>query len=117
MADRSPTTRSLFLLFAGLFLLAFAAAAGAEEAVEAFKGTVVEFKDGSLTLKDVPSENDLVPPRSVIVLTDAGTAFFDGATQVSKDDIVPDLLVLVRCTVAGQERRAVLVRIIGGKKS
>ncbi len=51
------------------------------------------------------------------IQTDKATAFYDGPMQVTKEAIVADLVVLVRCTLAGTDRKAVLVRIIGGKKS
>lgn len=118
MPDRTPaTTRSLFVLIVALFLLSPAAAAGAEDVQEVLKGTVVELKNGILTLKGVRFQDETIPPRSVTVQTDKGTAFFDGPIQVSKESIVADLLVLVRCTMTGPDRKAVLVRIIGGKKS
>lgn len=119
MADRNlAKTRSLFVLFVALFLLPLAAAtAEAENAQEVLKGTVVELRDGTLTLKGVRFQDETIPAQSVTVLTDKGTTFFDGPIQVSKEAIVPDLIVLVRCTLAGSNRKAVLVRIIGGKKS
>jgi len=119
MADRNlARTRTLFVLLVALFLLPWAAAtAEAEDAPEILKGTVVELKDGILTLKGVRFQDETIPPRNVNIQTDKGTAFQDGPMQVTKEAIVPDLLVLVRCTLAGSERKAALVRIIGGKKS
>lgn len=119
MTDRNLLkTRSLFVLLVALLLLPGAAApADAEDAPEVLKGTVVELKDGILTLKGVRFQDETIPPRSVRIQTDKETAFHDGPMQVTKEAIVPDLLVLVRCTLVGSERKAVLVRIIGGKKS
>lgn len=119
MADRNPPkTRSLLVLFVALFLLPWAAAtAEAEDAPEVLKGTVVELKNGILTLKGVRFQDETIPPRNIKIQTDKDTAFHDGPMQVTKEAIVPDLLVLVRCTLVGSERKAVLVRIIGGKKS
>ncbi len=111
-------TRSLFVLLAALFLLPWAAAtADAEDAPEVLKGTVVELKNGVLTLKGVRFLDETLPPRNVNIQTDKGTTFYDGPIQITKEAIVPDLLVLVRCTLAGSDRKAVLVRVIGGKKS
>jgi len=119
MSDRNlAKTRTLFVLLAALFLLPWAAAAAdAEDAPEVLKGTVVDMKDGVLTLKGVRFQDETIPPRNIKIRTDKETAFHDGPMQVTKEAIVPDLVVLVRCTLAGSERKAVLVRIIGGKKS
>ncbi len=119
MADRNlAKTYPLFVLLVALFLLPWAAAtAEAEEAPEILKGTVVELKNGTLTLKGVRFQDETIPPRNVTIQADKGTAFYDGPIQITKEAIVPDLIVLVRCTLAGSERKAVLVRIIGGKKS
>ncbi len=119
MADRNlAKTRSLFVMLVALFLLPWAAAtADAEDAPEVLKGTVVELKNGVLTLKGVRFQDETLPPRNVNIRTDKETVFYDGPIQITKEAIVPDLLVLVRCTLAGSDRRAVLVRIIGGKKS
>ncbi len=111
-------TRSLFVVLVALFLLPWAAAASfAEEAPEVLKGTVVGLKSGVLTVKGVEFQDETIPPRQIKVQTDKETAFYDGPLQVTKEAIVPDLIVLVRCTLVGSERKAVLVRIIGGKKS
>lgn len=119
MADRNlAKTRSLFVLLVALFLLPWTAAmADAEEAPEVLKGTVVELRDGVLTLKGVRFQDETIPPRNLNIRTDKETAFYDGPMQITKEAIVPDLLVLVRCTLVGSDRKAVLVRIIGGKKS
>ncbi len=119
MAGRTPaTTCTLAVLLVALCLLTFpAAACRAEEPTEVLKGTVVGMKNGIMTLKGVRFQDDTIPPRSITVVTDKETGFFDGPTQVSKEAIVPDLIVLVRWTLAGSDRKAVLVRIIGGKKS
>ncbi len=119
MADsKLARTRSLFVLFVALFLLPWGvAAAAAEDAQEILKGTVVDLADGVLTLKGVRFQDVTIPPQTVKIRTEKGTAYFDGPMQITKEAIVPDLLVLVRCTLDGADRKAVVVRIIGGKKS
>lgn len=119
MTDRNlAKTRSLVVLLVALLLLPWAAAtADAGDEPEVLKGTVVALKDGVLVLKGVRFQDETLPPRNVNIQTDKGTAFYDGPIQITKEAIVPDLLVLVRCTLAGSDRKAVLVRIIGGKKS
>ncbi len=110
-------TRSLFVLFVALFLVPWpCGTALAEDVPDVLKGTVVELQNGILTLKGVRFEDVTIPPRTLGIQTDKATAFYDGPLQVSKEAIVPDLIVLVRCTLVGSERKAVLVRIIGGKK-
>ncbi len=110
--------RTLVVVLVALFLLPFgAAAAGAEDEPEVLKGTVVELNGGVLTLKGVRFQDETIPPRTLKIQTDKATAFYDGPLQVTKEAIVADLVVLVRCTLAGSDRKAVLVRIIGGKKS
>ncbi len=119
MTSRIPAnTRTLVVVLVALFLLPFAAppACAADEA-EVLKGTVVELTDGFLTIKGVRFQDETIPPRTLKIQTDKATAFYDGPLQVTKEAIVPDLVVLVRCTLAGSDRKAVLVRIIGGKKS
>ncbi len=111
-------TRSLFVVLAALFLLTWAAAAPcAEEAPEILKGTVVQLKNGVLTLKGVRFQDETLPARKIDIRTDKATAFYDGPLQVTKEAVVADLIVLVKCTLDGSDRKAVLVRIIGGKKS
>lgn len=119
MADRKPANAlSLVVAIAALSLVPWnVVMAGAEEAPELLKGTVVELNEGVLTLKDVRFADETIPPRVVKIRADKETAFYDGPMQVTKEAIVADLLVLVRCTLVGSERKAILVRIIGGKKS
>ncbi len=90
---------------------------GFYDAPAVVKGTVVGLSGEILTLKGVRFEDDTIMPRTIRIVTDKKTAFYDGPTQVSKEAIVPDLIVLVRWTLEGADRKAVLVRIIGGKKS
>lgn len=113
----SAKARTLVVVLVALFILPFAAAAGAEDEPEILKGTVVELNGGVLTLKGVRFQDETIPPRTLKIQTDKATAFYDGPLQVTKESIVADLVVLVRCTLAGSDRKAVLVRIIGGKKS
>ena len=120
MARRNPaTTFTLAVLLAALSLLLPGpdSAPRAEDATDVVRGTVVDLREGVLTLKDVHFEDDTIMPRTIRVRTDKETRFYDGPEQVSKEAIVPDLIVLVRWTLSGAERKAVLVRIIGGKKS
>ncbi len=119
MTARNPQSRwAVAVLLVALFLLPWpGATCRAEDSEDVVKGTVVGLTNGVLTLKGVHFKDDTIMPRTIQVLTDKDTGFYDGATQVSKEAIVPDLIVLVRWTLAGSDRKAVLVRIIGGKKS
>ena len=115
---RIANMRILAALLVAIALQPWAAGASrAEDPPDILKGTVVQLKDGVLSLKDVRFQDETIPPRKLTIRTDKATVFYDGALQVTKEEIVPDLLVLVRCTLAGSDRKAVLVRIIGGKKS
>ena len=120
MADRTLSRSGWLLaaLLAALFLLPAAAGVSrADDAPEILKGTVVEFKDGVLTLKGVRFQDETIPAQNVRIRTDKDTVYNDGPQQVTKEAIVPDLIVLVRCTIVVSERKALLIRIIGGKKS
>lgn len=120
MAGRNPaTTCTLAVLLVALFLLLPlpGATPRAGDATDVLKGTVVGLKNGVLTLKGVRFQDETIPARDITVRTDKETGFYDGPLQVSKEAIVPDLIVLVRWTLDGADRKAVLVRIIGGKKS
>ncbi len=115
---RAAKMRPFAALLVALFLLPCAAAVSrAEEPPDILKGTVVQLEDGVLVLKGVRFQDETIPPREVKVRTDKQTTFYDGPLQITKEEIVPGLLVLVRCTLAGSDRKAVLVRVIGGKKS
>ncbi len=119
MAGRKPRSLpALAVLLVALFLLTGPGpACRAEDASAVVKGTVVGLREGILTLKGVRFEDETIMPRTIRIVTDKKTAFYDGPTQVSKEAIVPDLIVLVRWTLEGADRKAILVRIIGGKKS
>lgn len=118
MTRRPAGPPRLFLILAATVLLAAAAAlpAAAAEEPEIIKGTVRSCEAGVLVLANVRFQDVTIPPRDVRILIDKATSYYDGPIQVTKEAIVPDLIVLVRCTLAGSDRKALLVRIIGGKK-
>ena len=107
--------RPLLVLLLALLFVPASRAAAAEEP-EILKGTVKSLEEGVLHLKDVRFEDETLPPREIRVLTDRDTAWFDGPVKIGKESIVPDLRVLVRCILDGRDRKALLVRIVGGKK-
>ncbi|GAB4230991.1 MAG: hypothetical protein OHK0028_05720 [Deltaproteobacteria bacterium] len=83
---------------------------------ECIKGTVAKVADNALYLKDTSFPDETLGKRDAMVLLDKATTYYDGAKKVNKSALQPGNLVLVRCRMAGKDRAAVLVRIIGGKK-
>ncbi len=105
---------SLVLLLACVAVFGTPAPARAEEP-EVLKGTVKELQPGVLLLKDVNFQDETLPRRDVKIMLDKDTAFYDGIKKIPKEEVTPDCRVLVKCTQIGPERKALMVRIIGGK--
>ncbi len=103
-----------FLLLPGAAIVFPSGSAAAEEP-EVVKGTVQELKPGFLFLKDVVFQDETIPKKDIKVALDKETAFFHGLKKVPKEEVTPECRVLVKCSQAGTERKALLVRIIGGK--
>jgi len=88
--------------------------AGCQEA-EVIRGTVEKVRPGILSLNDVKLPNGESPGRTVMVIVNKDTEYFNGTVRTTKEAITRGALVLVRCEPAGGGRIAMLVRIIGGK--
>ncbi len=84
--------------------------------LECLKGTVAKVTDTAIHLTGTTFPDETLGKRDATVLIDKGTTYYDGTKKVNKASLQPGHLVLVRCRMAGKERAAVLVRIIGGKK-
>ncbi len=84
---------------------------------EVIRGTVDRFRPGILSLTDVKLPNGENPGKTVMVIVNKDTEYFDGPGKTNKESITKGLKVLVRCVPAGTGRKAVLVRIIGGKSA
>ena len=116
------TTRSIsFCLLAALALFlstAVSARAGQDNAAEpeCLKGTVAKVTDTALMLQGTTFPDETLGKRDAMVLLDKDTTFFDGTKKVNKAALKPGNIVLVFCKMAGKERKAKTVRIIGGKK-
>lgn len=104
----------LVLLIASVVALATPASVLAEEP-EVLKGTVKELQPGALLLKDVNFQDETLPRRDIRVILDNSTAFYHGVRKIPKEEVTPECRVLIKCTLVGPERKALLVRIIGGK--
>ena len=104
----------LVLLLACVAVFGTPASVRAEEP-EVLKGTVKELQPGVLLLKDVNFQDETLPRKDIKVIWDKDTAFYHGVKKVPKEEITPDCRVLIKCTQIGPERKALLVRIIGGK--
>jgi hypothetical protein len=104
----------LVLLIVSVVALAAPASVRAEE-LEVLKGTVKELQPGLLLLKNVSFQDETLPRRDIKVAWDNSTAFFHGVKKIPKEEVTPECRVLVKCTQVGSERKAILVRIIGGK--
>jgi hypothetical protein len=83
---------------------------------ECLKGTVAKVADTALYLKNTNMPDDATGKRDLMVLLDKDTKYFDGTKKIAREGLQPDHIVLVYCKMAGKERRAATVRIIGGKK-
>jgi outer membrane usher protein FimD/PapC len=101
-----------------LLLSAASARAAQDNAAdpECLKGTVAKVADTALFLKGTSFPDETLGKRDAMVLLDKDTTYYDGAKKVNKAALQPGHLVLVRCRMAGKDRAAILVRIIGGKK-
>lgn len=115
------TTRRISVaLFTAMALLLSAAVSLAAQQdaadLEILKGTVSKVADKSLHLKGTTFPDGTLGKRDVTFLIDKETSYYDGAKRVNKAELQPGHLVLVKCTMVGKDRKAVLVRIIGGKK-
>jgi len=114
-----PRRIPVFFLFL-VFLLSCAAVFGTPaparaEEPEVLKGTVKELKPGVLLLTNVSFQDETLPRRDIKVALDNSTVFFHGVRKIPKEEVTPDCRVLLKCTQIGSERKAILVRIIGGK--
>jgi hypothetical protein len=111
---------SVVCLSVALALLLSAAAARAAQdnaaEPECLKGTVAKVTDTALFLKETAFPDETLGKRDAMVLLDKDTAYFDGTKKVNKPALQPGNLVLVFCKMTGKDRKAKLVRIIGGKK-
>lgn len=109
---------SLLAALALLMSVAVSARAQQDNAAESecLKGTVAKVAENALFLKDTSFPNESPGKRDAMVLIDKDTAYFDGARKVNRAALQPGNLVLVFCKMAGKDRKAKLVRIIGGKK-
>lgn len=83
---------------------------------ECLKGTVAKVTDTALMLSGTTFPDETLGKRDTMVLLDKDTAYFDGTKKVNKAALQPGNLVLVFCKMAGKDRKAKTVRIIGGKK-
>ncbi len=90
--------------------------AGAEEP-EFLKGTIQKLEEGALFLMDVSFPDETIPRRDIRILVDQETRYFYGTKQIPKEEASVGHKVLVRCTLVGSNRKALMVRIIGGKKT
>jgi len=121
---RSPltTTRRIsFCLLAALALfLSAAVSAPAQQdnaaEPECLKGTVTKVADNALYMKDTSFPDETLGKRDAMILLDKETTYFDGTKKVNRATLQPGNIVLVFCKMAGKDRKAKTVRIIGGKK-
>ncbi len=102
------------MLLAGAVLSVAAVSLGAEDS-EILKGTVQEIKPGFIFLKNVIFQDESIPRKDIKVVWDKDTAFFHGLKKVPKEEVTAECRVLVKCAQVGPDRKAILVRIIGGK--
>ena len=85
------------------------------EEIEVIRGTVERFRPGILSLNDVRLPNGENAGRTVMIIVNKDTDYFDGLVRTTKESVTAGVRVLVKCEPAGTGRVAVLVRIIGGK--
>ncbi len=109
----APAAVGLALLTTALLFLS-AGLLRAEEP-EVIKGTVISMSPDAIVLSDIGFTDPTMPRKNVRVAVDNATAYYYGATKVTKEAVSPDCRVLVKCTKTGSGRKAHLVRIIGGK--
>lgn len=110
----------IYLLAALALLVSAAVSARAQQdnaaETECLKGTVAKVTETSLFLKETAFPDETLGKRDSMVLIDKDTAYFDGTRKVNRATLQPGNLVLVFCKMAGKDRKAKIVRIIGGKK-
>ena len=106
----------LALLSAVLLHPAPGAAVDNATAPECIKGTVAKVEESALYLKGATFPDETLGKRDTMVLIDKDTKYFDGTKKINRAALQPGNIVLVHCTMAGKERKAALVRVIGGKK-
>lgn len=118
MTIRRLTVCLTVLLALTLSGLVHAADNKKEEAAapECLKGIVAKVTDEALLLKNTSFPDETIPKRDMSILVDKETTYFDGTKKVNRAALAPGHIVLVYCKMAGKERKAALVRIIGGKK-
>ena len=115
------TRRIAICLLAAITLLmsaAVSARADQDNAAEpeCLKGTVAKVTDTSLFLKETVFPDETLGKRDAMALLDKVTTYFDGTKKVNRAALQPGNIVLVFCKMAGKDRKAKTVRIIGGKK-
>ncbi len=115
ISRRVSLSLAVGLALAVLALFLFSAGPARAEEPEVLKGTVKSLGKGVLYLTDVSFSDPTLPRKDIRIALDNATDYYYGATKVSKESLTPDCRVLLKCTLRGQERRAVMVRIIGGK--
>lgn len=116
------TTRRFAICLLATFTLMMSAAVSARAdqdnaaEPECLKGTVVKVTDTALQLTGTTFPDETLGKRDVTILLDKETTYFDGTKKVNRATLQPGNLVLVFCKLAGENRKAKTVRIIGGKK-
>ena len=83
---------------------------------ECLKGTVAKVAENALYLKNTSIPDDATGKRDLMVLLDKDTKYFDGTKKIAREGVQQDHIVLVYCKMSGKDRKASIVRIIGGKK-
>ncbi|GAB4374091.1 MAG: hypothetical protein Kow00128_24010 [Deltaproteobacteria bacterium] len=87
------------------------------EEPEVLKGTIQKVEADALYLMDVSFPDETIPRRDIRVLVGPDTRYFYGTKRIPKEEAAVGHRVLVRCTLVGSSRKALLVRVIGGKKA
>jgi len=114
--SRSRTTSPVPLVLLIVLCLGLSApSVCVAEEPEVLKGTIQKVEEGALYLMDVSFPDETIPRRDIRVLVDAETRYFYGTKRVPKEEAAVGNRVLVRCTLVGSSRKALMVRIIGGK--
>jgi hypothetical protein len=83
---------------------------------ECIKGTVAKVEETALYLQGTTFHDESLGKRDAMVLLDKDTKYFDGTKKINRAALQPGNIVLVYCKMAGRDRKATLVRVIGGKK-
>lgn len=82
---------------------------------EIIKGTVAIVRPSALYLTDIGSPDEAELRKDIMVAVDDDTEYYDAARRITRDDIVPGLKVIARCRNGSDGRKALQVRIVGGK--